>query len=367
MNKKNNESGLPQNDQMNHSGNRSKTIFERMEDFLRSNPQRANILFQEMRKQIVQKMQEQFSEACQNLRQKLSNTSISAEKAQHFSQAEIKLSLYSFWKEHDLMYALGIWDKQNLKRFETIRNRIVSEQVDQRKSEHPNITAVTLLLDTETIFAYAAQCGVYFSHNDALKASVKQLSSALSLYNLSFLNLNGKEYNFEDGTPPCFDWGKNKTSDETEHIVLYNTIMTLNAYTDERDVLIRILTERLIENKVACAVQNLQEQSFDLLLDNPEQALHIYLACDHLKSLLKFQEPIDTLHHQFLIHHTMMEMKNFLEAQDNETTPMILNWYQQCTHGFIETMPEEVKKSQLKIVSHQSKPKNNIEQREKDD
>lgn len=352
MNNQHNESNFSDNaEQQSHH---QKTLFEKMEDLFRSNPQHAAHVFQQMRSQVTQMMQMQLAECCQNLKNKLSHSSISQEQARLFSPSEIKLSLYSFWKEDDLMYALGIWDKQNFTRFQTIRHRIVSEEIARNKSTHPNLSAVALLLDTETIFSYAFQCGIYFPHNEAFKKNIKQLSNALYLYNLSLLNLYGKHYDFEDGTPPCLDWSQNKKADETEQIVLYNTIMTLNTYTTERDTIIRMLIERLVENKVARAVQNLQEQSFDLIADNPKQALHIYLACDHIKSLLKFQEPLEPLHQQFVFYHTIKEMKNLLESQDDEASPMVLEWYNSCTHSCLEKMPDEIKVSKLTIVSHHS-------------
>ena len=47
-------------------------------------------------------------------------------------------------------------------------------------------------------------------------------------------------------------------------------------------------------------------------------------------------------------------MKNLLESQDDEVSPMVLEWYNSCTHSCLEKMPDEIKVSKLTIVSHHS-------------
>ncbi len=296
------------------------------------------------------------------------------------------ISALSYLNMPELMLAVGVWNTHDFKLYSYFKQKLanmmfsgVNKQFQQR-----NINVRIFPADVEIPFERVIECaeaeGHIFSHNKEMVQSITALREDLSLFASGYMNLRCVGFKFDDGTPPVQDWSRNKTLQEMEEIILYNSFMLghhlsrkLSEERENNEAEITntdglkmehmwALGNRLTANRLAETSVIVGLSARACLLDDPVQFVQIAMMTQYILKHMPIPKLMSDFEREVTLYHFTQKTREAVQEvyqNDSDSARMILSWYDYGCSTVIEKLSPEVRQVEIVIQRKRDAGDNN--------
>lgn len=282
--------------------------------------------------------------------------------ASHCNPKDILLCGLAKSEFKDFLYAIGVWDKTALNRYNlceqnfiAAKKRMVEKQVAailgkfyanecqllmQNGMNMPQITAIEKP-SFDCVVDYAQDRGIMLVPSEDIIDLAKETYRYLNLYAHALFPRKNNESFFYDGTPDTVQWAKMcRPYQELEETVLYHSVKIFGedwkiinetgAFAGSMLLQARIADNLAKLSALGCGDDDVSAETFRKMI----------LPMDALSYLSQHYPQSEQTKRNLLVHTVMGTMQYLERYHDEEWRPVLCDWYLKCTQGLKERLNE---------------------------